>query len=37
MNLNILMELLGVRSLKLNLPENYRMSHEEKRKQVNKL
>ena len=37
MDMNILMELLGVQSLKLNLPENYKSSNEEKKKQVNKL
>lgn len=33
----LLMELLGVQSLKLNLPENYKSSNEEKKRQVNKL
>lgn len=37
MDMNILMELLGVQSLKLNLPENYKSSNEEKKRQVNKL
>ena len=37
MDINILMELLGVQSLKLNLPENYKSSNEEKKRQVNKL
>ena len=37
MDINILMELLVVQSLKLNLPENYKSSNEEKKRQVNKL
>ena len=37
MDMNILMELLGVQSLKLNLPENYKSSNEGKKRQVNKL
>lgn len=28
---------IGVQSLKLNLPENYKSSNEEKKRQVNKL
>ena len=31
------MELLGVQSMKLSLPENYKSSDEEKKKQINKL
>ena len=31
------MELLGVQSMKLSLPENYKSSDEEKNKQINKL
>ena len=37
MDIHIVMELLGVQSLKLNLPENYKSSNEEKKRQVNKL
>ena len=37
MDIHIVMELLGVQSMKLSLPENYKSSDEEKKKQINKL
>jgi len=37
LDVNIVMELLGLQSMKLSLPQNYNSSDEEKIKQVNKL
>lgn len=37
MDINILMELLGVQSIRLDLPEQYKSTNEEKKRQVNKL
>lgn len=37
MDIHIIMELLGVQSMKLSLPKNYKSSDEEKKKQINKL
>ena len=37
MDIHIVMELLGVQSMKQSLPENYKSSDEEKKKQINKL
>ena len=37
MDIHVVMELLGLQSMKLSLPENYRSSNEEKKRQVNKL
>ena len=37
LDVNVVMELLGLQSMKLSLPQNYNSSDEEKIKQVNKL
>lgn len=37
MDMNVVMEILGVQTLKLTLPENYKSSNEDKRREMNKL
>ena len=37
MDIHVVMELLGIQSIKVTLPENYKSSNEEKRRQINKL
>ena len=37
MDIHVVMELLGIQSIKVTLPKNYKSSNEEKRRQINKL